>query len=83
MAKMSIKVLGPGCMNCKKLMETTEQAVKDLGVDAAVEYVTDMPTIVKYIMNTPGLVVNEQVVHQGKPLPDLAKVKALIQRQSF
>ena len=82
MAKMTIKVLGPGCMNCKKLLETTKRAVKELGVDSTVEYVTDMPTIVKYVMTTPGLVIDEQVVHQGKPLPDLTKVKTLIQKQS-
>ncbi|MRR36726.1 thioredoxin family protein [bacterium] len=76
---MTIKVLGPGCMNCKKLLEMTQQAVRDLEVDAKVEYVTDMQDIVKYIMSTPGLVIDEKVVHQGKPLPDAAKVKSLIE----
>lgn len=79
MANMTIKVLGPGCMNCKKLLEETKQAVKELNVDAAIEYVTDMQDIVKYIMSTPGLVIDEVVVHQGKPLPDAARVKSLIE----
>ncbi len=78
MTTMNIKVLGPGCMNCKNLLETTKQAVKDLNVDATIDYVTDMKEIVKYIMSTPGLVLDEQVVHKGKPLPDLDKVKSLI-----
>ena len=78
MADMTIKVLGPGCINCKNLLETTKQAVKELNVDATIEYVTDMKEIVKYIMSTPGLVIDEQVVHKGKPLPDLDKVKSLI-----
>jgi small redox-active disulfide protein 2 len=78
MSDMKIKVLGPGCMNCKNLLETTRQAVKELNVDATIDYVTDMKEIVKYIMSTPGLVINEQVVHKGKPLPDLDKVKSLI-----
>jgi small redox-active disulfide protein 2 len=78
MALMNIKVLGPGCMNCKNLLETTKQAVKELNVDATIEYVTDMKEIVKYIMSTPGLMIDEQVVHKGKPLPDLDKVKSLI-----
>jgi small redox-active disulfide protein 2 len=78
MTLMNIKVLGPGCMNCKNLLETTKQAVKELNVDATIEYVTDMKEIVKYIMSTPGLVIDEQVVHKGKPLPDLDKVKSLI-----
>lgn len=78
MSTMTIKVLGPGCMNCKNLLETTRKAVKELDVDAQIEYVTDMKEIVKYIMSTPGLVIDEQVVHRGKPLPDLDKVKSLI-----
>jgi len=78
MGKISIKVLGPGCMNCKNLLETTKQAVKELNVDASIDYVTDMKEIVKYVMSTPGLVIDEQVVHKGKPLPDLEKVKSLI-----
>jgi small redox-active disulfide protein 2 len=78
MEKMNIKVLGPGCMNCKKLLEMTKQAIKDLNVDVKIDYVTDMKEIVKYIMSTPGLVIDEQVVHKGKPLPDLEKVKSLI-----
>ncbi|MGO9146868.1 MAG: thioredoxin family protein [Desulfomonilia bacterium] len=75
---MEIKVLGPGCMNCKKLLETTQNAVRDLGVEAKIEYMTDMKDIVKYVMSTPGLVIDGKVVHQGKPLPDLEKVKTLI-----
>jgi small redox-active disulfide protein 2 len=75
---MNIKVLGPGCMNCKKLFETVQQAVKESNVKAQIEYLTKMDDITRYIMMTPGLVIDEKVVHQGKPLPDLKKVKALI-----
>jgi small redox-active disulfide protein 2 len=78
MPSMNIKVLGPGCVNCKNLLETTKQAVKELNVDATIDYVTDMKEIARYIMSTPGLVIDEQVVHKGKPLPDLDKVKSLI-----
>ena len=80
MSGIKIKVLGPGCPNCKKLLETTQTAVKEMGADAEVEYVTDMATIQKYIMMTPGIVINEKVAHQGKPLPNLDKVKALIKK---
>ena len=45
---------GPGCANCKKLLETVKQAAKELGIDADFEYVTDMKEIVKYIMSTPA-----------------------------
>jgi len=80
MPKTNIKVLGPGCANCKELLKRTEEAVKESGVDADIEYVTDMASIQKYIMMTPGLVINEKVAHQGKPLPNVEKIKSLIQK---
>ncbi|UCD86068.1 MAG: TM0996/MTH895 family glutaredoxin-like protein [Deltaproteobacteria bacterium] len=79
---MNIKVLGPGCMNCRKLLETTEAAVKELAVDAEVEHVTDMEEIQKYVMMTPGLVIDDKLAHQGKPLPNLEKIKSLIRNAS-
>lgn len=78
---MEIKVLGPGCANCKKMHEMANKAVADLGVEARVDYVTDMIEIMKYVMSTPGLVVNGKVKHAGKPLPSPDKVKALIQEE--
>ena len=78
MSKMNIKVLGPGCINCKTLLENTNKAVAELGVDAEIEYLTSMDDIRKYLMMTPGLVINEKVAHQGKPLPNVEKIKTLI-----
>lgn len=77
---MNIKVLGPGCMNCKKVLETTRAAVDELGVEAEIEYLTGMDDINRYVMLTPGIVIDEKVVHQGKPLPDLEKVKGFIRK---
>lgn len=78
MAKLNIKVLGPGCANCKELLKRTEDAVKEAGVEADIEYLTDIPSIQKYVMMTPGLVINEKVAHQGKPLPTVSKIKELL-----
>jgi small redox-active disulfide protein 2 len=78
---MEIKVLGPGCANCTKLEELAKQAVKELGIEAKVEKVSDMQEIMKYTMSTPGLVVNGKLRHYGKPLPDLVKVKEIIQSE--
>jgi len=76
---MKIKILGPGCMNCEILYKTTIDALAELKLTADVEKVSDLREIQKYIMMTPGLVVDEKVVHQGKPLPDKNKVKKLLQ----
>lgn len=75
---MIIKVLGPGCANCVNFEEAARHAVADLGIDATVEKVTDIPTIVGYgIMATPGLVVDEHVVLSGR-VPTVGQVKEIL-----
>lgn len=75
---LTIKVLGSGCANCKKLEANTRQAVSTLGVDAEVIKVTDYPEIMKYnIMSTPGLVINEMVVSAGR-VPGQAEITTFI-----
>jgi small redox-active disulfide protein 2 len=75
---MNIKILGTGCARCHQLVKTTNEVVKELGIDATVEEVKDMRQIMAYnILATPGLVINEQVVSSGK-LPAKAEVTQLI-----
>jgi small redox-active disulfide protein 2 len=78
---MEIKVLGPGCANCHKMEELVRKAVKELGIEARIEHVTDIQEIMKYTMSTPGLVLNGKLKHSGKPLPSLEKVKELIRQE--
>jgi len=75
---MEIKVLGPGCANCHTMEQLAQAALKELGVDAKVEKISEIQEIMKYTMSTPGLVVNGKLKHSGKPLPNLEKVKQLI-----
>lgn len=64
---LNIKVLGPGCANCKKLEEVVQQAVASLNVDAEITKVTDMQQIIAYdVLKTPGLVINERLVSSGR-----------------
>ncbi|HEX7432636.1 MAG TPA: thioredoxin family protein [Anaerolineaceae bacterium] len=64
---ITIKVLGSGCANCKRLEATTRKVVENLGIEAQIEKVTDYAEIMKYpIMATPGLVVNEKLVSAGR-----------------
>jgi len=64
---MEIKILGIGCNNCVNLAKNTEEALKELGMEATITKVTDMKEIARYgIMRTPGLVIDEKVVSYGK-----------------
>ncbi|MBS1156658.1 MAG: thioredoxin family protein [Proteobacteria bacterium] len=69
---LTIKVLGPGCANCKKLEEVARAAAASLGVEANIIKVTDMQAILAYdILKTPGLVINEKLVSSGRiPAPE-------------
>lgn len=79
---MEIRVLGPGCANCHKMEELAKAAIKELGIEATVEKITDLQEIMKYTMSTPGLVVNGKLKHSGKPLPNIEKVRALIKEEA-
>jgi small redox-active disulfide protein 2 len=71
---LTIKVLGPGCSNCKKVEAAARQAVAGLGVEAEVIKITDWPEIKKYpILATPGLVINEKLVCGGR-IPTVPEV---------
>lgn len=78
-----IKVLGSGCKNCHALLESTKEAVKAMGLDIEVGYVTDMQEITKYgVMSMPALVVNEKVASMGKVLK-VAEVEKLLRKLGF
>ena len=71
---LNIKVLGPGCDNCKKVEAVARKAVDTLGLDAQVEKITNYDDIKKYpILSTPGLVINEKLVCAGR-IPNEAEV---------
>ncbi len=64
-----IKVLGAGCKSCHEMYENTKQAVKSLGLNIEVEYITDMQKVMEFgVMSMPALVINDKVMSMGKIL---------------
>jgi small redox-active disulfide protein 2 len=76
---MEIKILGIGCPKCKRLEQLARQALEEVGVEATVTKVTDVSAIMAYpIVNTPGLVIDEEVKSSGR-LPQKAEIVRWIQ----
>lgn len=73
---LSIKVLGPGCANCKRVEQIARKAVGALGIEAQIEKVTDYAEMMEYgLLTTPGLVVNEKLVAAGR-IPNQAEISS-------
>jgi small redox-active disulfide protein 2 len=71
---LTIKVLGSGCANCKRLEQITLKVVSEMGIEAEVIKVTEYPDIIAYnVLATPGLVINEKLVSSGR-IPSPAEV---------
>lgn len=71
----SIKVLGTGCKSCHQAMEFITAYVEKNSMDYEVTKVSELTEIMKYkVMATPGIVVNEQVVHTGS-VPNETQLK--------
>ena len=71
---IEIKVLGPGCANCKRLYSEAEKAVAQLSAPATITKVEDIKEIMAYrILATPALVINGEVMSAGR-IPNAAEI---------
>ena len=62
----NIKILGTGCASCRTTQKLVEEVIAAKGVQAQVEKVEDIPSIMQYgVMRTPGVVIDGKVVHAG------------------
>lgn len=76
---MHVKILGPGCRNCRNLERRTRDALDELGASAQIDKVTDDGAIAGYgVMATPGLVIDDDVVVSGRvpPVSELRQILA-------
>jgi small redox-active disulfide protein 2 len=70
-----VKILGPGCANCRKLEALAREAASGAGVEADFAKVTDMKAMMAYdLLATPGLVIDEKLVSSGR-IPTQAEIR--------
>ncbi len=76
---MKIQILGMGCTSCKKLYRQTQEAVKEMGIEAEVEYSDDMQKIVEMgLMTSPVLAIDGRPVISGF-VPHKEEIKEAIE----
>lgn len=74
-----IRILGPGCYACDKLMEDMKAVLAELNISADLEHVRDKKEIGRYgMIGTPTLIINKKVVLSGRTLPR-SQLKKLIE----
>ena len=75
---MKVQILGTGCPKCKQTEANAKEALKNLGLDAEVEKITDVNQILDFgIMATPGLAVDGDIKFSGK-IPTVADIEAVL-----
>jgi len=71
---ITIKVLGSGCANCKRLEQIANKVVQNLAIEAEIVKVTNFQDMMDHgVLNTPGLVVNDELVSSGR-IPSEAEI---------
>lgn len=64
---MKIEIFGPGCAKCQKTSEEVERVVKELGIDATIEHVSDIDSMVdRGVMMTPAVFIDGEKKIEGK-----------------
>lgn len=66
---MKIQILGTGCPKCRLLKKGAQEAVERLGVDAEIEEVQDIDTMMEMgMLMSPGFAVDHTLIQSGKVL---------------
>ena len=78
MTSLRVEILGSGCKKCRLLEANAKAAIAGHQLTAEVAHITDAMEIVKRgVMRTPALIVNGQLLSQGKVL-ESSEIEALL-----
>lgn len=72
---LNIKVVGGGCPNCQKLAAICNEVISEQNFKGNIEKITNINEFADLgVFKTPGLVVNDEVLSQGR-IPDKATIE--------
>ncbi|NCA69446.1 MAG: thioredoxin family protein [Sphingobacteriia bacterium] len=75
---MKLQILGAGCAKCATLALHADVAAKSLGIEYALEKVTDLEAIIDAgVMSTPALAIDGEVKSSGRVL-SVEEIKRLL-----
>jgi small redox-active disulfide protein 2 len=73
-----IQILGPGCPNCRKLAEATENVAREMELNYELEKVTDINRIISFgVLAPPALVLDGRVLVSGR-VPSLDEIRNML-----
>jgi len=64
---ITIQILGMGCTRCRITEDNAQKAIKSLKLDASLERVDDIDTILQYdISATPAVLINGKIISNDR-----------------
>jgi len=67
---LTIRILGPGCTACETMEKDVKAILTELNIAADVDHIRDVSQIAEYgMVRTPSLVINDEIVLNGRSLP--------------
>ena len=74
-----IKVLGPGCSNCRTTELLIKKVANEQNIDVEIIKIEDIEKIMEYdVMSTPAVVIDEKVIIKGR-VPSADEVKNFLE----
>ena len=75
----TIRILGPGCTACETMEKDVKAILTELNIAADVDHIRDINQIAEYgMVRTPSLVINDEIVLNGRSLPK-SQLKSLLE----
>ena len=77
----TMKILGTGCAACETMEKDVRAILAELNIAADVDHVRDIKKIAEYgMVRTPSLVINDQIILNGRSLPK-SQLKKLLEEK--